>query len=117
MQASSPGVKESATRVHRNCCGLHVHEKIIAACLIRDDSEGNSVSEKRLLGSMTRGLDELGQWLCAAQVRAVAMEATAVYWMPVWNVPEAYGLQLLLINPEHCKAVGGRRPTGRTERA
>src|SRR5947208_2970204 len=32
-----------------------------------------------------------------------------VYWMPVWNVLEPYGLQLLLINPEHYKAVRGKR--------
>jgi len=88
-------------RVHRNCCGLDVHKKIIAACLIKEDAEGNSIYEKRLFGSMTRDLHELAQWLCAAQVTAVAMEATGVYWMPVWNVLEPYGLQLLLINPEH----------------
>jgi transposase len=88
-------------RVHHHCCGLDVHKKMIAACLIREDAEGNSVTEKRLFGSMTRELQELAQWLCAAQVTAVAMEATGVYWMPVWNVLEPYGLQLLLINPEH----------------
>ena len=96
-------------RAHRNCCGLDVHKKIIAACLIRDDAEGNSVTEKRLFGSMTRDLHELAQWLCAAQVTAVAMEATGVYWMPVWNVLEQYGLQLLLVNPEHYKTVRGKK--------
>ena len=65
-------------RVHRNCCGLDVHKKMIAACLIREDGEGNSVTEKRLFGSMTRELHELAQWLCSAQVTAVAMEATGV---------------------------------------
>jgi transposase len=95
-------------RVHRNCCGLDVHKKIIAACLIREDGEGN-ITEKRLFGSMTRELHELAHWLCASQVTAVAMEATSVYWMPVWNVLEQYGLQLLLINPEHYKAVRGKK--------
>jgi len=37
---------------------------------------------------MTRELHALAQWLHAAQVTAVAMEATGVYWMPVWNVLE-----------------------------
>jgi transposase len=96
-------------RVHRNCCGLDVHKKIIAACLIREGAEGDSVTEKRLFGSMTRELHDLGQWLCRAQVTAVAMEATGVYWIPVWNVLEQYGLQLLLINPEHYKAVRGKK--------
>ena len=96
-------------RVHRKCCGLDVHKKMIAACLLTEDAEGNSVAEKRLFGTMTRELHALAQWLCAAQVTAVAMEATGVYWMPVWNVLEPYGLQLSLINPEHYKAVRGRK--------
>ena len=96
-------------RVHRKCCGLDVHKKMIAACLLTEDAEGNSVVEKRLFGTMTRELHQLAQWLCAALVTAVAMEATGVYWMPVWNVLEPYGLQLLLINPEHYKAVRGRK--------
>jgi len=82
---------------------------MIAACLLTEDAEGNSVVEKRLFGTMTRELHALAQWLCAAQVTAVAMEATGVYWMPVWNVLEHHGLQLLLINPEHYKAVRGRK--------
>ena len=96
-------------KAHRNCCGLDVHKKMIAACLLTEDAAGNSVTEKRLFGSMTRELQALAQWLCAAQVTAVAMEATGVYWMPVWNVLEQYGLQLLLINPEHYKAVRGKK--------
>jgi len=59
-------------RVHRNRCGLDVHKKVIAACLLREDAGGNSVTEKRLFGSMTRELHALAQWLCAAQVTAVA---------------------------------------------
>jgi transposase len=96
-------------RIHRQCCGLDVHKKMIAACLLTEDAEGNSVVEKRLFGTMTRELHALAQWLCTAQVTAVAMEATGVYWMPVWNVLEYHGLQLLLINPEHYKAVRGRK--------
>jgi len=46
-------------RVHGNRCGLDVHKKIIAACLIKEDAEGNSTYEKRLFGSMTRDLHEL----------------------------------------------------------
>ena len=59
-------------RVHRNCCGLDVHKKMIAACLLTEDAEGNTVTEKRLFGSMTGELHALAQWLCTAQVTAVA---------------------------------------------
>jgi transposase len=65
-------------KVHRNCCGLDVHEETIAACLIRQDSRGKSVKEKRIFGTMTQHLRELAQWLHEEQVTAVAMEATGV---------------------------------------
>jgi len=96
-------------KVHRNCCGLDVHKETIAACLIREDAGGNTRKEKRLFGTMTQHLRELAQWLREAEVTAVAMEATGVYWVPVWNVLEREGLELVLINPEHYRAVRGKK--------
>ncbi len=96
-------------KVHRNCCGLDVHKETIAACLIREDASGMTTKEKRLFGTMTQHLRELAQWLREAQVTAVAMEATGVYWVPVWNVLEREGLELLLINPEHYRAIRGKK--------
>jgi hypothetical protein len=46
---------------------------MIAACLLTEDAEGNSVVEKRLLGTMTRELHQLAQWLCAAQSQNCVM--------------------------------------------
>lgn len=96
-------------KVHRNCCGLDVHKQTIAACLIREDASGNTCKEKRLFGTMTQDLRELAGWLREAHVSAVSMEATGVYWVPVWNVLEKEHLQLLLINPEHYKAIRGKK--------
>jgi transposase len=96
-------------KVHRNCCGLDVHKQTIAACLIREDINGSTSKEKRVFGTMTQQLRELAQWLVKAEVTGVAMEATGVYWVPVWNVLEGEGLQLVLINPEHYKAVRGKK--------
>lgn len=96
-------------RVHRNCCGLDVHKLTIAACLISENGDGTSSQQKRIFGTMTQQLRELAQWLAEAKVTAVAMEATGIYWVPVWNVLEQYGFELLLINPEHYKAVRGKK--------
>jgi transposase len=96
-------------RVHRNCCGLDVHKQTIAACLISESEDGSSSQQKRIFGTMTQQLRELAQWLAEAKVTAVAMEATGIYWVPVWNVLEPYGFELLLINPEHYKAVRGKK--------
>ena len=96
-------------RVHRNCCGLDVHKQTIAACLISENEDGTSSRQKRIFGTMTQQLRELAQWLAEAKVTAVAMEATGIYWVPVWNVLEPHGFELLLINPEHYKAVRGKK--------
>lgn len=96
-------------RVHRNCCGLDVHKQTIAACLISENEDGTSSQQKRIFGTMTQQLRELAQWLAEAKVTAVAMEATGIYWVPVWNVLEPQGFELLLINPEHYKAVRGKK--------
>ena len=96
-------------RVHRNCCGIDVHKKSIAVCVINETNDGAETRHKCLFGTMTGELRALAQWLCKCRVSAVAMEATGVYWMPVWNVLESYGLQLMLINPEHYRAVRGKK--------
>jgi len=96
-------------KVHRNCCGLDVHKQTIAACLIREDGNGKSYKEKRLFGTMTQELRELSGWLREAEVSAIAMEATGIYWVPVWNVLERAGFHLLLINPEHYRAIRGKK--------
>lgn len=96
-------------RVHRNCCGLDVHKLTIAACLISENGDGTSNQQKRIFGTMTQQLRELAQWPAEAKVTAVAMEATGIYWVPVWTVLEPYGFELLLINPEHYKAVRGKK--------
>jgi len=96
-------------RVHRNCCGLDVHKQTIAACLISENGDGTSSQQKRIFGTMTQQLRKLAQWLAEAKVTAVAMEATGIYWVPVWNVLEPHGFELLLINPEHYKAVRGKK--------
>jgi transposase len=96
-------------RIHRKCCGIDVHKKGIAVCVISETDDGAVSRQKRLFGTMTGELRSLAQWLCECQVTAVAMEATGVYWMPVWNVLESYDLQLMLINPEHYRAVRGKK--------
>jgi len=96
-------------RKHRICCGLDVHKQTIAACVIRGSADGTNNKQKRIFGTMTQQLRELAQWLREERVTAIAMEATGVYWMPVWNVLEQHGFELLLINPEHYKAVRGKK--------
>src|SRR5260370_21497974 len=57
---------------------------------------------------MATGLVQLGDWLREQEVTHVAMEATGVYWRPVWAVLQGH-FELLLVNPHHIKAIPGRK--------
>jgi transposase len=64
----------------------------------------------RTFGTFERQLVELREWLIGCGVTSVAMEATGVYWKPVWHVlDEGQSLELLLVNPAHIKNVPGRK--------
>ena len=96
--------------VYQRCCGLDVHQKSVTACLLLIDEHGEYTVEKGRFGTMTRDLRRLADWLHAQGVRRVAMEATGVYWKPVWNILEQRGeFELLLANPQHIQNVPGRK--------
>jgi transposase len=57
---------------------------------------------------MTADLDALAAWLSAAGCTHVALESTGVYWKPLYNRLEEH-FTLLLVNPQHIKAVPGRK--------
>ena len=94
--------------VWERCCGLDVHQKTVVACLITPGPGGHPQKEVRTFGTMTADLLELADWLRAADCSQVAMEATGVYWKPLWNLLEDE-FTLLLVNARHIKAVPGRK--------
>ena len=59
--------------------------------------------------TFTADLHRLADWLVACRVTSVAMEATGVYWIPVFDILEARGLEVLLVNARHVKHVPGRK--------
>lgn len=63
----------------------------------------------RQFGCFTAQLNEMADWLIQCGITSVAMEATGVYWMPVFRVLESRGLQVMLVNPRHVKYVPGRK--------
>ena len=88
--------------LHRRCAGLDVHQKEIVAC--RRIASGRKVeSELARFPTTTPGLLALSAWLTEAGVTHVAMEATGVYWKPVWHVLCA-DFKLILANASHIAA-------------
>ena len=89
-------------------CGLDVHKASVAACVRTPGPGGRRVKETRPFGTTTAELLALREWLEARGVTHVAMEATGVYWKPVYYVLEER-FHVLLVNAAHIKNVPGRK--------
>ena len=87
---------------------LDVHKEQVTACVRVPDGDGTRRSEVVEFSTMVGGLLTLRDWLKAHGVTQVAMEATGVYWKPVWAVLED-DFELLLVNARHVKQVPGRK--------
>lgn len=93
--------------IYPRCAGLDVHKQTVVAC-VRIAAGGSPVQEVRTFGTTTTDLLALADWLESFGVRQVAMEATGVYWKPVWHVLEGH-FELILANAAHVKNVPGRK--------
>ncbi|MES0404254.1 MAG: IS110 family transposase [Hyphomicrobium sp.] len=93
---------------YRRCCGLDVHKDTVVAC-VRIASGGEVVSEVRTFQTTTASLIALSRWLAENGCTHVAMEATGVYWKPVWHILAGGDFQLVLANASHVKNVPGRK--------
>src|SRR5712691_7350615 len=72
---------------------------------VRDDGKPNV----RVFGTTTDQLNELADWLTEQGVESVAMESTSVYWIPIYEVLEARGIEVRLVNARQLHHVPGRK--------
>lgn len=63
----------------------------------------------RSVKSFTGDLHALADWLKTVGVTTIAMESTSVYWIPVYEILEARGFEVLLVNARNAKNVPGRK--------
>ncbi len=90
--------------IYQRCCGVDVHKKVLAVCLMRGKKK-----ENRNFGTSTCDLLALADWLQENQCEAVAMESTASYWKPLYNVLEATDMKVIVANPQHIKNIPGKK--------
>src|SRR5262245_24509490 len=93
---------------HERCAGLDVHKKSVYGCARWFDDGGNKHHEIQNFGTTTAELLKMADWLRQHRISHVAMEATGVYWRPVWAILEGR-FELMLVNPHHVKAMPGRK--------
>ena len=93
--------------LYPHCAGLDVHKETVVACVRH--MEGQVRTAVKTFSSTTRGLMDLSAWLSEEAVTDVAMEATGVYWKPVWHILSDGEFHLVLANAAHVKNVPGRK--------
>ena len=85
--------------------GLDIGAEEIWAC-VPADRDAHPV---RAFGTFTPDLHALADWLAQCQVTTVAMESTGVYWIPIYEILEARGFEVAVVNARHLKNVPGRK--------
>jgi transposase len=94
--------------IHRRVAGLDVHKATVVAC-VRLMVGRKITHECRTFETTTAGLGELLAWLTACRCTQVAMEATGVYWLPIWKLLSVGEFDLVVANAAHIKNVPGRK--------
>ena len=82
-------------------CGSETH--FVAVPAERDHEPVRSFK------TFTADLHHLADWLEACKIKTVAMESTGVYWIPIFEILEARGFEVVLVNSRHIKNVPGRK--------
>ena len=93
--------------LYKSCAGLDVHKDVIVACA-RVGSGRKTQRSTESFPTHTAGLLALSEWLTSRGCTHVAMEATGVYWKPVWHILEGT-FELVLANASHIRNVPGRK--------
>lgn len=103
-------VREVAMEVlYPRCAGLDVHKDTVVAAVRLTGGDGLLRREVETFATTTPGLVALSDWLERHDCPTIAMEATGVYWRPVWQVLAAEDRTLVLANATHVKNVPGRK--------
>ncbi len=88
-----------------NVAGIDIGSSLIHVAILNENSE----YEVREFATFTPDLIEIANWLIQSNVKTSAMEATGVYWIPLFEILEDSGLKPALVDPKSAKNVPGRK--------
>jgi transposase len=92
-------------QIHPNAAGIDVGAEEVYVAVPPDRDEPSV----RSFPTFTADLHRLADWLKGCRIETVAMEATGVYWIPLYEILEARGVEVYLVNARHLKNVSGRK--------
>ena len=102
---TKPPSPSALERIHLNAagidCGSEEHHVAVPS-----DRDPESVRSFR---TFTADLQHLADWLATCGIESVAMESTGVYWIPIYEILEERGFEVVLVNARHVKNVPGRK--------
>jgi transposase len=104
-QRSKKAKASALPPVHRHAAGLDVGSTFHVVAVAR----GRDPEPVRTFSTFTGDLHALADWLTAVGITSIAMESTSVYWVPVFEILEARGFEVLLVNARDVKNVPGRK--------
>jgi len=91
--------------VHPNAAAIDVGATLLMAA-VRADRTSEPV---RSFGTFTTDLHRLAAWFAECGVETVAMESTSVYWIPIYELLDARGFTVFLVNARDAKHVPGHK--------
>jgi len=95
----------SLEQIKLDAAGLDIGAEEIWACVPED----RTAEPVRCFATFTPDLHRLADWLESCGVTTVALESTGVYWLPIYEILEARGLEVCLVNAQATKNVSGRK--------
>lgn len=102
---TKPGVVNALEQINPNATGIDIGAEEVWVAVPPDRDE----ESVRCFATFTADLYRLADWLKACGVDIVAMEATGVYWIPLFDILEGRGFRVYLVNARHLKNVSGRK--------
>ena len=104
---------EGLSVLHGHAAGIDIGSRSHWVCVgVSADKDADVIHE---FSAYTEGLHEIVAYLRLYQVTTVAMESTGIYWIPLYELLEANGFEVLLVDPSYTKQVKGRPKTDRLD--
>lgn len=98
-------MSEKLSQINPDVAGIDIGSGLHYVCV----PEGRSDKSVQVYGCFTPDLHDLADWLSECRVKSVAMESTGVYWIPLYEILDARGFEVLLVNARDVKNVPGRK--------
>lgn len=91
--------------INRNAAGIDIGSRSHYVCVPQD----RDTEYVRKFSTFTDDLHKMADWLKKCNIKTIAMESTGVYWIPVFQILEARGFEVYLVNAKYVKNVPGRK--------